>query len=342
MDDNALQLESTTQFRKLFSIERSLPIEEVIQSGVVSRFVEFLRREDFTQLQFEVAWALTNIASGTSKNTRIVIDHGAVPIFVQLLGSPSDDVREQKLSMPMTILFWQMHPSPSVLIPRLFETVGNIVTGDDLQTQATAQKQKGTQPMLLAQKAFDILKEANLELIQDFQAAAARGSRNAGLTANKLFESPSNAESEEPKNKIAGPSYKQGDVKEYGVVTGREDKAPAGLGTGVIFHEHVPELKKKVFHKYGTKAQAIHTPLGQGSCFQMMLQLHDVYDPNKVRGLVTLNAYMCRCAYLATNSFPNSTVHQINIKIKIVSGTPCGAFTMEPKGAQANRVVLDK
>nr|GME20009.1 importin subunit alpha-2-like [Ipomoea batatas] len=94
-DDGNLQLEATTQFRKLLSIERSPPVDEVIQAGVVPRFVQFLARDDFPQLQFQAAWVLTNIASGTSEHTRVVIESGAVPIFVKLLSSPSDDVREQ-------------------------------------------------------------------------------------------------------------------------------------------------------------------------------------------------------------------------------------------------------
>ena len=71
-----------------------------------------------------------------------MIDHGAVPIFVKLLGSSSDDVREQAVralgnvaGVCPRLVELLFHPSsPSVLIPAL-RTVGNIVTRDDVQTQ---------------------------------------------------------------------------------------------------------------------------------------------------------------------------------------------------------------
>jgi len=95
-DDN-LRLSATSQIRKLLSIEVNPPIQDVIDIGMVPILVQFLSRSDAPRLQFEAAWALTNIGSGSSSQTNAVLEARAVPPLINLIMSPHHDVREQSI-----------------------------------------------------------------------------------------------------------------------------------------------------------------------------------------------------------------------------------------------------
>eukprot|EP01060_Flectonema_neradi_P007698 TRINITY_DN15406_c0_g1_i2.p1 TRINITY_DN15406_c0_g1~~TRINITY_DN15406_c0_g1_i2.p1 ORF type:complete len:455 (+),score=69.28 TRINITY_DN15406_c0_g1_i2:475-1839(+) len=89
------RLQATVQIRKLLSKDTNPPINEVIKTNCVPTLVQFLGAKNDRVLQFEAAWALTNIASGTSKQTMSLIQAGGIPYFIKLLESPSEDIREQ-------------------------------------------------------------------------------------------------------------------------------------------------------------------------------------------------------------------------------------------------------
>lgn len=85
-------LYAITGFRKMLSVERSPPVKEVIESNVLTKFVQLLTHAD-EKIQFEATWALTNVAS--TEFTRTVVEYGAVKYLVAMLLSANADVREQ-------------------------------------------------------------------------------------------------------------------------------------------------------------------------------------------------------------------------------------------------------
>ncbi|XP_062521314.1 importin subunit alpha-3-like [Corticium candelabrum] len=93
----ATKLAAVRTARKLLSRTPLAPIDQLLECGIVPELVNCLVRDDQPTLQYEACWALTNIASGTSEQTKAVIKCGAVPLLIKLLNSAAKHVAGQAL-----------------------------------------------------------------------------------------------------------------------------------------------------------------------------------------------------------------------------------------------------
>uniref|UniRef100_A0A914ICB1 Importin subunit alpha n=1 Tax=Globodera rostochiensis TaxID=31243 RepID=A0A914ICB1_GLORO len=80
--------------RRVLSRNKNPPIDKVIALGFPCALVQALSFED-DKVQFEAAWCITNIVSGTSEQTMSVVKAGAVAPLLKLCMSPSLKLSEQ-------------------------------------------------------------------------------------------------------------------------------------------------------------------------------------------------------------------------------------------------------
>lgn len=81
-------LASLREIRQLLAVTSHPPIEQVISLGGVGHLVNLLA-EGSPAIQTEAAWALANIATGTSEQTRVIVELGGVDGLFKVVQSPS-------------------------------------------------------------------------------------------------------------------------------------------------------------------------------------------------------------------------------------------------------------
>ena len=82
-------------FRKVLIFEHKPPIQDLIDAGILPYLIDWIQKFDFPQLQYESAWAITNIASDTHEHCQVIAERGCVPLLVQMMNSTNEEVREQ-------------------------------------------------------------------------------------------------------------------------------------------------------------------------------------------------------------------------------------------------------
>ncbi|KAI8875457.1 ARM repeat-containing protein [Backusella circina FSU 941] len=63
-------------------------INDLLELDILARIKELLQTADSNSIKFECAWIVTNIAAGTSDQTKAIVDNGFIDILLSLINNP--------------------------------------------------------------------------------------------------------------------------------------------------------------------------------------------------------------------------------------------------------------
>jgi hypothetical protein len=125
-DDDAIQV-SVVYMRKLLSVETNPALDLVVSKPkLVARMCDLILTGGSSAIQFEAAWAVTNIASGSSTHCAAAMAHGAHTKFLQVLANSSSMEQVGSRVVAAGSGWWLRGSLGDLDLPEFSDSLGNL------------------------------------------------------------------------------------------------------------------------------------------------------------------------------------------------------------------------
>lgn len=95
VEPQEIVLSSLRKLRSMLSSKFDTPIQEAIDLGAVPKLIELIGKKENYSIQYEAAWCLTNIASGSEDQVKSIISKGGIPALMGMMNTIHRNNQEQ-------------------------------------------------------------------------------------------------------------------------------------------------------------------------------------------------------------------------------------------------------
>jgi len=93
--DSNICFTGLNKLRRLLASTGTIPIQQILDTGVLQRMIELLKEHDKPLIQLEAAWCITNIATGDKTHIMAILNKGGLMPILELLKSSNMKIQEQ-------------------------------------------------------------------------------------------------------------------------------------------------------------------------------------------------------------------------------------------------------